>query len=301
MPNLAPVKYANCYETVGGPIRLIEESSIKIGGLMHSVANASLDGPFRMKTGSGVVFASVDGTGIDIDPIQARYKAISEAIERWAFGVAHLSDAKEKYGFLMDHTSNGMAAFPGLFSRQTRSFALREAVERFSLVAWWNEETGIKELGQDSKGLEVFEILQPFRKHKVVLLRRIKANDYNVFSYGCGSDLDSAKQSALFELERSDILLESFYGRNSGFEWEDLSTIESFVERRLIAFSLPEGLELFEAKVEKTKDLNTIAKPKVLVDRQIPGPWSKYAFVWRVLFDMPSDDYLNPEELTFYF
>lgn len=38
----------------------------------------------------------------------------------------------------------------------------------------------------------------------------------------------------------------------------------------------------------------------ILFDGEIPGAWSKYATVWRVVPAMPARDYLNPQSLFFF-
>ena len=39
---------------------------------------------------------------------------------------------------------------------------------------------------------------------------------------------------------------------------------------------------------------------KVLFDGELPGAWSKYATVWRVVPAMPSRDYLDPKSTCFF-
>ena len=68
----------------------------------------------------------------------ARYMAISESLERWAFHVKVNDFDRDLYGFDRDASSNGMAAFPGLFSSQCRKKAYWEALERFCVIAWWD-------------------------------------------------------------------------------------------------------------------------------------------------------------------
>src|ERR1022692_2454767 len=58
-------------------------------------------------------------------------------MERWAFRVKVRAPDRELYGFDIDESSNGMAAFPGLFHTEARKRALLEAVERASVIAWW--------------------------------------------------------------------------------------------------------------------------------------------------------------------
>lgn len=300
MLNFAPVKYANCFESEGGPIFSIEESKVDINGVKLYVANARLADVNRPAQHKHIIFSPVDGTGIDGSQIGARHKAISEAIERWAHYQSTHTSEKKDYGFNVDPTSNGMAAFPGLFARQARKYAFREAVERFSLIAWWHGLSKLKENCDNVDGIRMFLLDQPFKDHKMVITQRATDKGYTAFGYGCAKNLLEAREGAISEMERSRILLESFFKRNPGFEIGDLSTIPDYMERRLVYFSMPEGVAEFEDKLAHSNGSICPEKPKPVFDGEIKGPWSKYATVWRIAFEMPTQAYLDPNQLFFY-
>ena len=304
MLNLAPVKYANCHASDGGPLHSIEHSSVEFNGASWFVANTRLVDHLRPRSAAKQLFAEIDGTGLDKILLHAKYKAISEAIERWAHHALKRAGKEERvrFGFEEDPTSNGMAAFPGLFARQTRTFALREAIERYAVVAWWNGNLGIEALApSDEVPYERFRIRHPFPSHEVLVLKLNVKKGYSVFSFGGGSNLAKAEESAMLELERSRILLENFYQRNPGIEAGDLSTVPDSWERRIVFFSMPEGVEAFESKVEATRGIAApTRKPEVVFDGPLKGPWSKYAHVWRVAFKMPTRDYLDDTQDYFF-
>jgi hypothetical protein len=300
MLHLAPVKYANCFESEGGPLHSIEESKIEMNGERLTVANATLADNHRSVNRRQRIFAPIDGTGLDRNPATARYKAISEAVERWAHHDMSPSPEGKRYGFGEDPTSNGMSAFPGLLPRQARQFALNEAIERFSLIAWWEGLTSIEEVGVTGSPIRTYLIHQPFKNHKVVITRRETSRGYTVFGYGCSKHLAKARDNAIFEMERSNIMLETFFYRNPGFELGDLSTISDYMERRLVYFSMPEGVAAFEERVSNPPPKDLLEKPKVYFDGEIGGPWSSYATVWRIAFVMPTTKYLDPNCLFFY-
>jgi len=302
MLSLAPVKYANIFASDGGPVYSIEESKLYLGDRHWAVANVRLIDRYRPQSSGHVLFAALDGTGLDLNPLHARYKAISEALERWALLEVRKREDRDRYGFAEDPTSNGMAAFPGFFSRQARKYALREAVERYALIAFWH---GMLRLESASSGvytgLTSYRIVQPFKHHEVAIVRRESKKGFTTFGYGAGERWEDAVQSAVLEMERSNILLELFYKRNPGIECGDLSTIVEFVERRLVYFSMPEGVECFEEKLQASQSVQIAPKkPEVLFDGEIKGPWSRYANVWRVAFKMPSRDFLDPDQMFFY-
>ena len=302
MFNLAPIKYANCFASDGGPLHSVEESSIEINGQNWTVANSRLCDEFRTNHRDQIIFATMDGTGLDPNPLHARYKAISEAIERWAHRSVTIGEDRSRYGFEEDSSSNGMAAFPGLFARQARKYAFNEAVERYSLVAWWEQLLAIELVDVDTPYAGfTYRILHPFKNHEVAIVRKKTAKGYTVFGYGSGREWDDAVQAASLEQERSRIMLGQFFKRNPFMEVGDLSTISNAMERRLIYFSMPEGVEAFEKKLEATFQASQPPeKPEILFDGEIKGPWSRYATVWRVAFRMPSYEFLNPDCTFFY-
>jgi hypothetical protein len=59
-------------------------------------------------------------------------------MERWAYYETAASPDASLYGFDIDPTTNGMAAYPGLFARQARKAAWLEGVERTAVFAWWD-------------------------------------------------------------------------------------------------------------------------------------------------------------------
>jgi ribosomal protein S12 methylthiotransferase accessory factor YcaO len=100
-------------------------------------ANALLCGSIVPERKATALFAIADGSGTHTSASVARHIAVSEALERWAITSISQSARRSSYGFDLDLTSNGMAAFPGLIAKQARRFARLEAVERHCLFGWW--------------------------------------------------------------------------------------------------------------------------------------------------------------------
>lgn len=301
MLNLAPIKYANCFHVDGGPIQSLEESSFEIRGEQFAAVNATLTPGLTRKDGRYKLYSSADGSGVHRNPVTARHIAISEALERWAHAQLWNSADASRYGFDLDPSSNGMAAYPGLFPQQARAFALGEAIERFALLAWWHgatDATPVEIAGWDG---DAYQIRQPFPGFEVVLLRRFDQEArYPCYGYGSGKNLTQACFRAEVELERSRFILGRFFGGNPGFELGDLSALKDHLEKRLVYFSLPEGTHVFEEKMAQTNARGALSLPDVIFDGEIPGPWSQWATVWRVCFRMPTMDFLSPQNLFFY-
>ena len=70
-------------------------------------------------------------------------------------------------------------------------------------------------------------------------------------------------------------------------------------ERRCLYFAGEEGHAEFLRRVFDRKP-HREAVWSVKFDGELPGPWSKYATVWRVVADMPSREYLDPKSSFFF-
>ena len=137
MLNFAAFRYRAIMAVAGGPIERLEISDTTVLGQREFLASAFLreglgDDGIRFETCS-----AASGSGTAPSPMVARFMALSEALERWAHWQLHPSAAGIPYGFGIDPSSNGMAAYPGLWRRQARTGALMEASERFNLLNWW--------------------------------------------------------------------------------------------------------------------------------------------------------------------
>ncbi len=300
MLNLAPVRYANCFQSEGGPVEAIQEYKLQIDGRLYTAAVSRLHPGYSQNKRQHQVFSDFDGTGLSENPAAARYIAISEAMERWAHATVAGTRTGDEYGFHYDPTSNGMAAFPGLFAKQARQFAMAEAIERYGLIAWWDGKIGAHELDSNGDGIRYYRLHQPFKNWEVIVSRRKDKGGFTAFGYGSGKDLKEAKRKSRLEMHRSGVMLGQFFRKNPGFEPGDLSTLDAFAERRLVYFALPEGVLEFEHKIANPPTFSDSTIPDILFDGEIPGPWSSYASVWRIVFRQTTMDFLNPGERFFY-
>lgn len=295
MFNLAPFKYAGILGTTSGPISRIEYGRVQILGEWYYQANAYLDGNgLGLKKAHLSIYSNADGSGTHRSPMLARYIAISEAIERWAMHMVSGSRNASIYGFDLDKSSNGMSAFPGLFQRQARGKALAEAAERYCMVSWWHGTLPAKQVDPAGLPAHAIEITNPASKDRVVVLWKLMDNGYYAYGFASDRKFKQACWKAYLELDRSVQVLDYFYGENPGFEMDDLSVIDNFQEQRVAYFSLPEGHRLFLNKVRSESEVKAPNKVHPIIDRAVDGPWSKYATVWRVVFPMPTRDYLDP-------
>jgi len=273
-------------EAEGGPVSVLESSPCDVFGRPYFQANARLvEGlvpkrPLRL-------FGDADGTGTHTSRLLARQIAISEALERWAYFATVHSVDRTRYAFELDSSSNGLAAFPGANRGAARKAALMEAVERFCLIAWWEGQAGARWMQTDWPGVDAISIPGPFGGFTVVLTRRTPRG-LRAYGHAAAETFTGACEKAMVELARGESVLagaEAGAGRS-----------RDLVERRLLFFATPEGFARVCARVEAAETRPALAAAWIACDREIPGPWSRHATVWRCLLQPPSRRFLGPED-----
>ncbi len=293
MLSFAPFKYRNVWAAKGGPIQRVENvGTLDIAGRPEVQVNAFLRPELSAGKMGHSVYGDADGSGSATSAAVAQHKAISEALERWAFLSVHNSGDAEKYGFTHDRSSNGMAAYPGL-KRQAREAARSEAVERWALISWWAGHLEVSTAplpGYADFG--VVRILHGQPREVVILYRQTPTGIY-AYGHAAAPNLEEAAAKAAVELARSEFVLARYRAKGA------LGNISNFMERRAVYFSSPEGFEEFSERV-KTKPDKPAPLWTTIFDGEVPGPWSKWATVWRHCVEMPTHAFLKKEENFFF-
>lgn len=294
MLSLAAVKFRSVLAAHGGPIQRIETGFLPVRGQRTILANATLE-PGLVRKGALSLYSSADGTGTDPVAAVARHKAVSEALERWACDAVARSDRAAEFGFDRDPSSNGMAAFPGLLSRQARRSAVLEAVERYSLIAWWEGFAPAQAVATDWPGVSAVAIPGPLGGVTVVAHARTDWGGY-VYGHAAEESVGAACERAVLELARHEWILRSrWLNRFAG----EVVAPSNIFERRLVFFATEEGHELFRRRAT-ARPGRSAPKPEVICDREVPGPWSRYATVWRFAYRPLTDGYLRGGERYFF-
>jgi hypothetical protein len=294
MLSLAGLRYRNVLAEYGGPIARIETGNFPVRGRHVILANATLAAGLVRKAPLSL-FSAADGTGTHPVAVVARHKAISEAMERWAFHAMVRSEDAAEYGFDIDPSSTGMSAFPGLLRRQARRSAVLEAVERFSLSAWWDGLMAGRRFDTDWPGVSAIAIDGPFGGVTVVAFARTDWGGY-VYGHAAEESFGAACERAVMELARHEWVLRARWLACVGGEMPAPTNI---FERRCIFFASDEGHELFRRRVASSPS-GAPLRVEVICDRDIPGPWDQYATVWRFALRPPSDGYLRGGERYFF-
>lgn len=293
--NLAPFRYRNVLSHHGGPIRATECAMTTVMGHRVFQANAFLADGLRPVPPCNVLFGNPDGSGTADRPVVARYKAISEALERWAHYAIHTSADRGAYGFDVDPSSNGMAAFPGLFGRQARRRAWGEAAERFAMIGWWAGAFDAVAAASPWPEVEAWRLENPVSNHHIALLHALADDGVHAWGHGSGETFQQACLHAAVELARSQFVLRRHLRRK---QTETAPTVRSMLERRCLHFSTAEGHLEVRERLGRRKWCS--ATPRVAFDGEIVGPWSEYTCVWRVVLEPPSTAFLDATKTYFY-
>jgi hypothetical protein len=295
MLSLAAFRYRNVLSVHGGPVESVESGVFSVCGRRMMQANARL-ALGLVRKGKHVIYGDADGTGTHRLASVARHMAVSEALERWAFHSVVVAPNAAEFGFDVDPSSNGMSAFPGIIGRNARRKAMLEAVERFSIVAWWEGRAKWRLFDTDWPGVSAIAIDGPFGGVTVIAFSR---TDYGMYAYGHAAEesFGAACERAVIELARHERVLHSWWLANVSGERR---TPTDLFERRCLFFSTEQGHDLFERRLRAQQTRSDLPDPKVVCDRDIPGPWADYATVWRFCLQPPSDGYLRAGDDYFF-
>jgi len=292
MVSLAALRYGDVFTADGGPIARVATGELSVLGERHCLANAYLDEALSAGEDLSHPHGQADGTGVDRVPASACHQAISAALVRWAYLAVRDSAAAGEFGFDEDGSTNGMAAFPGLFRRQAQAVARAMAIERHALVSWWDGRLPAERTPTPYDGVEGVRIHHSSGPGEVVLLFRRTRAGY-AYGHAYGAVMIQAIRAAAVNLARAELVLAARRAKGS------LVAPASFLERRALFFAGEEGAEVFGRRL-----LARQSKPappfRMLFDGEIPGPWARWATVWRCCAQMPTREHLEPEADFFF-
>lgn len=291
MISLAALRYRSVLAVDGGPVDYIEEGQVTVFGRRLSQASARLRSSL-VPTREMEIYCNADGTGVHESRMVARHIAVSEALERWAYYATVHSSRRTAYGFHVDESSNGMAAFPGLSVKPARSAAKLEAIERFCLLNWWEYKMDGMLCDTEWPGVTAI-FLNPNMGAVAVILFKRSESGFHCYGHAAGLSYTDACRRAILELVRDEWAIR---------EWmrsKKEALPKNLFERRALFFSTEEGNVLFNERIS-AQTRNSLPLVQIECDSEIPGPWSAYATIWRVLFRPPSEKFMGSDERYFF-
>jgi hypothetical protein len=294
--SLAGYRYRNVLESVGGPVSRVSLREFSVYGRPMYQANAWLADKLAGRRSKYVLYGNADGTGTADTPMVARHMAISETMERWAYRAkVHAAD-RELYGFDLDESSNGMAAFPGFFNTEARRRALLEAVERSSVIAWWEGLIDGELRPTEWPGIQALVLPSLIDVGVTVVAFREVRPDCFAYGQGAAQTYFGACERAVMELARNEYAL-GLRRVSLGLAEEAAPT--DLFERRCLFFSQPEGHAMFVERLHRKMPAAAF-KSAIICDTEVEGPWSEFASVWRVLVRVPNSEFLADSEKYFF-
>ncbi len=292
MVSLATLRFGDVFAEQGGPIDRLDTGEFPVLGRSCWLANAFLREALAIGKEAPAVFGMADGSGLADTPVAASRLAIAEALERWAYLAVFDGPRAATYGFREDGSSNGMAASTGLFRRQAQVSARAEAINHHTLVSWWDGRLPAERITSPFPGVEAVRLHHEAGPGEVVLLFRRTRTGY-AYGHAYGAKLGAALGQAAIELARSEQVLAAYRAMGA------LVRPANFLERRVLYFAGEEGAEAFGRRL-----LSKPTKPslpfRTLFDGEIPGPWARWATVWRCCPLMPTAEYLDPDADFFF-
>ncbi len=297
--NLSPLRYARIGVADGGPVASIDIWPMPGGDRPLFGASVWLDPSLLPPPVENSIYSNADGYGMDASRMVARFKAISEALERWALRVKGEDSDRDHYGFDIDPTSNGMSAFPGLVSWRARDRAELEALERFVLFSWWEGRLDCAERASPWEGVRLLELEHGLGRFSVAVVHRtLPESGLRLYGHGAGATLAEAAAGAYDEMLSHGTAVAT-YEHRGGFTQEKIGALENTFERRAMFFATKAGQRLFDERVGAGR-WAAVKRPKVVFNGIVPGEWNRYAHVWRVTFEPVSTQYLNPRVNYFF-
>lgn len=276
MLNLAPIRYAFVAEA-GGPVSQLEYGHTEYLGQTWQQCRATLQDEFRHPMGDKLrLFHPADGSGMGKTRLDARAKAVSEALERWAYQESRSGPDSLLYGYQYADSTKGMAAFPGVFPGPARRAAISEAFEYYSVDAWWGGTLRHWIINREDATIVFIE--QPeYEGYIALAIRHLDLGQY-VASYGIGSGTtpQEAELKAQLEACRSESILEERAGQAP--DSRQRPVLEQ--EQSLLRFASPEGFAMVKDRLATQPWLPRLS-PKVVYDGPVRGAWNKYTHVWR--------------------
>lgn len=222
------------------------------------------------------IYKNSDGTGTAKHKNTAVYKAISEGLERLAFYETADTNPKN-FCFDLNPTTTGLAAFPHFLTKYARANAFNEAIERWAIHEFNFNRLPVIKHNSNYTNLNVFEIVTPFKDVKVCLLSYFDNSRYS-YAFAAAENLTAAKTRAKIELNRNVAVLKKASENNE-------LILQAALDKTLIFFSSVEGHEKFLSLIRTAPEKIKNQHPKVICDKELVGPWTKYAKVWRYLLE----------------
>ncbi len=132
-----------------------------------------------------------------------------------------------------------------------------------------------------------------------VILYRKSYHGHYAYGHAAGPDFNAACERAAMELERHDFVVRQYLLVHTGGIDDFMPASTHAIERRSVYFAQTEGHEKFQERLRAPCSASPLA-PRLVYDGPVPGAWSAYADVWRVVYAPPSERFLSNDAHYFF-
>jgi hypothetical protein len=188
-----------------------------------------------------------------------------------------------------------MAAFPGLTANEARRRALFEAVERASLFDWWEGRCRGDLVSTAWPDVQAVRIANPLGAGLSVITFQQCAPGCFAYGHAAANDFRTACNRSVVEMQRCAMVL--CHHRVAVAAGK--SAPSDRFERRCLFFSTEEGHALFRRRIADGAS-SPSRRWQIACDRELTGPWSRYATVWRVVIPTPTTAFLDDDNYFFW-
>jgi hypothetical protein len=286
--NLSFWKYRNILTNLGGPIDRISYKKISSNDPLYSdgfESFAYLSEELKPKNKEILeLYGEVDGTGFSKNIQTSNNKSISEALERWAYYQTFFTHlGQECYGYKIDPSTSGIAAFAEPYPFQSKRNALYEAVERVSITDWWLGKLPSSPINClfNKDNLNLIRISPIIKNIETVLIHKKNVTTgLHIYGFASHKNIELAIKKAAIELRRNETALNNYWLKSNK------KSPDFIYEKRLIYFAC-DGFNSFKERVDYSNrfNLTQASNYKLAINTELIGPWSKYAKVWRCVFE----------------
>ena len=239
------------------------------------------------------------GGGWSSDKEESQRKAVTEAVERWAF-FDYSRNSPGQAGIDMDASSNGFAAIPSEMGPEPAIInAYCEALERWILNRIWDFGDVALER-QALKNKSLIQMIKPLSPHISCYSLDISPEKVVesmsspiIFSLcllktGVGGAISGAACSSSPEIALERASLEAYLHAvtYSRMVKARLTSFENIIEKRLFHFAgLSEGHAAVMERLKVSCKPAPMKSPGILFSKTLPGPWEPEIVVHRVLLN----------------
>ncbi|OGR77566.1 MAG: hypothetical protein A2X40_06700 [Elusimicrobia bacterium GWC2_65_9] len=237
------------------------------------------------------------GAGWSSDKEESQCKAVTEAVERWAFRYCSKHSPAEA-DLDVNPTTDGFAALPATLGEE-RLFihAYCEALERWGLSRLWDHgdiafrrvrphnDQVLKLFARFPGQLHCFEAIVKLDRSNQTLATQL-VFCLCVFETPTGGAIPGSACGAHSQIALERAMLEAYVHVRAFARMKDcnVESFENMIEKRLCFFgNQTRGYAMVKERIQETASPGPINPPDIAFSKRLDGPWNPEVLVHRVM------------------